>query len=142
MIGTKDLLVETDLEDALPPLYIDRPKLTQMLVNLLSNAVKFTPEGGRIIVRARRHGARRVALQVSDTGIGIPEDQLGRIFEEFQQLDASPSREHGGIGLGLALTVRLASLLGGEIGVTSEEGLGSTFTVTVPVGTPPPQAKS
>jgi signal transduction histidine kinase len=113
-----------------------------MLVNLLSNAVKFTPEGGRITVRARRDGERRVAIQVADTGIGIPGDQLGRIFEEFQQLDASPSRAQGGIGLGLALTKRLAALLGAEIGVTSEQGLGSTFTVTVPVGTAPPEAKT
>ncbi len=137
MIGTKDLQVRTDLEAVLPPLYIDRAKLTQILVNLLSNAVKFTPEGGHITVRARRDGVRQVKIQVIDTGIGIPEDQVDRIFEEFQQLDTSTRREHGGIGLGLALTKRLVALLGGELDVTSEVGVGSTFTVTVPVGSPP-----
>ncbi len=109
----------------------DERKIKQVLVNLLSNAVKFTPEGGKVAVRATRlDGA--VEISVSDTGIGIaPEDHVA-IFEEFRQVGTDYARKREGTGLGLALARRFAELHGGTLQVKSELGRGSTFTVTLP----------
>src|SRR4029077_18329616 len=105
--------------------------LKQILINLLSNAVKFT-EAGTVTVSARhRNGA--LAIVVADTGIGIPEDALELIFEEFRQVDSSSTRKHGGTGLGLSISRHFARLLGGDIEVTSRLGIGSTFTVLLPL---------
>ncbi|MCP4589896.1 MAG: response regulator, partial [bacterium] len=98
---------------------------------LLSNATKFT-ETGQITVTAR-HWGETLVLAVVDTGIGIPKDALGRIFEEFQQVDSSTTRKYGGTGLGLSISRHLARLLGGDITVKSTIGVGSTFSVTVPI---------
>ena len=108
----------------------DQEKLRQILINLLSNAIKFT-ETGSVTLRARVIGDR-IALAVSDTGIGIPSEALNLIFEEFQQVDNSASRTHSGTGLGLAISHRLARMLGGDVSVESREGKGSTFTLTIP----------
>jgi signal transduction histidine kinase len=126
-----DLTLAVEVEPELPPMVGDERKIKQILLNLLSNAVKFTPDGGRIDVRARRvDGA--VEIAVSDTGIGIaPEDQ-GAIFEEFRQVGTDVVRKREGTGLGLALTRRFIELHGGTIGVESEPGKGSTFTFTLP----------
>ncbi len=132
MRGKKPLTVESSVAADLPELTTDRGKLTQILVNLLANAIKFTPDGGRVAIDARRAGDG-VAIAVSDTGIGIPADQLARIFDEFHQVDGSASRAYGGVGLGLALCQRLAQVLGGDVTVTSAEGKGSTFTLTLPL---------
>lgn len=105
--------------------------LRQIVVNLLSNAVKFTPEGGRVDVRAAREG-EDFALEVADTGIGIPAGVRDRIFEEFFQVDGSYSRKYQGTGLGLALVKRMVALHGGEVGVGSEEGRGSVFRCRFP----------
>jgi signal transduction histidine kinase len=105
------------------------------MINLLSNALKFTDEG-EVTVRVQESGIggqEMLAIAVSDTGIGIPEDQLGRIFEEFRQVDGSSTRKVQGTGLGLAITKRLIELMGGRMGVTSEIGKGSVFTVEIPV---------
>ena len=109
----------------------DERKVRQVLLNLLSNAIKFTPEGGRIEVRAvRENGA--VAVSVSDTGIGIaPEDQEA-VFEEFRQVGSSAARQQG-TGLGLTLCRKFIELHGGKIWVTSALGAGSTFTFRLPV---------
>ncbi|HEX5794368.1 MAG TPA: ATP-binding protein, partial [Geminicoccaceae bacterium] len=116
------------VEPGLPPLFSDQDKLRQILFNLLSNAAKFT-EAGTITIGARRHGAQ-VAIAVSDTGIGIPPDQLELVFEEFRQVDSSSTRQYGGTGLGLSISRRLAQLLGGDITLASTPGVGSTFTLT------------
>jgi PAS domain S-box-containing protein len=114
----------------------DLPRLRQALFNLLDNACKFT-QGGRVELRVSRHGDDLV-LEVADTGIGIPEEQQERVFEPFTQVDASVRRRHGGTGLGLALSRRLARALGGELSLVSRPGQGSTLTLRVPAPTPAP----
>ena len=122
--GDGPIVVHTDVE-----------KVSKILDNLLSNAIKFTSEGEIVVsVRARRHGgAESVEWRVRDTGIGIPADQIPGIFDEFRQVDGSSTRLYGGTGLGLALSLHLAKLLRGDIGVDSEPGRGSTFTLRLPV---------
>ncbi len=128
----KGLSLEVSFDRKLPEQIVTDPeKLMQALRNLLSNAVKFTRRG-RITVRAARAADETVSIAVGDTGIGIPADRLETIFEEFQQLDSSDSREFGGTGLGLTIARRLATMLGGDIRVESHLGRGSLFTVTVP----------
>ena len=107
----------------------------QIMFNLLSNAVKFTPEGGRVTVRAVEEEGI-VQVSVSDTGIGIPRDQQEEIFSEFRRVDDSSVLQQRGTGIGLALTRRLVELMGGEIGVESEPERGSTFTFTLPFSRP------
>lgn len=109
----------------------DRVKLLQILYNLLSNAVKFTPDGGTIRVEAERRDAD-TCFRIIDSGVGIPEDSLELIFEEFRQVDSQLSRQYSGTGLGLALTKKLVALHGGAIVVKSEVDKGSTFTFTIP----------
>ena len=108
-------------------------RLRQILLNLLSNALKFTHEG-RITIRAEQLPKdRAVSLSVSDTGIGIAPADQERIFEDFRQLDNSPTRAYGGTGLGLSICRRLSQMLNGRISVESKVGEGSTFTVTLPM---------
>lgn len=137
MVGTNPVELTMDVAPQLPPITTDRGKLNQILVNLLSNAVKFTPDGGRVTVAARRDGLAKVAVSVTDTGVGIAEEDLEKIFHEFRQVDGSVERAYGGVGLGLTLAQRLATLLGATITVRSELGQGSTFTVTLPIEGPP-----
>jgi signal transduction histidine kinase len=129
------------LEPPEPPVVVtaDRGRLRQVLLNLLSNAIKFTTDGGRITLRAGPEDAGRVRIAVTDTGIGIAPADQHRLFQEFVQLDASPSRRYEGTGLGLALSKRLVELHGGAIGVESQLGQGSTFWFTVPRAAPRPQ---
>ncbi len=131
MVKSERLRLVKQMEAELPPLDTDRDKLKQILMNLLSNAVKFT-EAGTITVTARRQDGR-VALAVADTGIGVPENALELIFEEFRQVDSSPTRKYSGTGLGLSISRHFARLLGGDIAVKSTIGVGSTFTVIIPL---------
>jgi signal transduction histidine kinase len=109
----------------------DERKFKQILLNLLSNAVKFTPDGGQIVTRARLvEGALEVS--VSDTGIGIAQQDQQAVFEEFRQVGRDYTTKHEGTGLGLALTKRFVELHGGSIRVDSEPGKGSTFTFILP----------
>jgi len=112
-------------------LYSDQEKIKQILLNLLGNAAKFTSRG--TISVAAETTAERLSIAVIDTGIGIAEDAMARIFEEFQQADTSTTRQYGGTGLGLSISRSLARLLGGDIAVTSKVDAGSTFTLTVPL---------
>jgi signal transduction histidine kinase len=113
----------------LPPLWSDRQKVKQILLNLLSNALKFTHQGG-VKVRVRPNSRERVLqLSVSDTGIGIAPVDQEKIFEDFRQLDNTPTRPYGGTGLGLSICRRLAQMLDGKIIVQSELGKGSTFSL-------------
>jgi signal transduction histidine kinase len=110
----------------------DRQKVKQIILNLLSNALKFTHHGG-VTIAARRNAAERtLTLSVTDTGIGIAGTDQDRIFEDFRQLDNSPTRAYGGTGLGLSICRRLAQMLGGRISVQSQVGKGSTFVLTLP----------
>ncbi|HET7189996.1 MAG TPA: ATP-binding protein, partial [Gemmatimonadaceae bacterium] len=114
----------------------DMPKVEQILINLLSNAVKFTPPGGRIELSCQRVGDR-VALQVLDTGIGIPPGDVESIFEPFVQVGRSLTSPHEGTGLGLAISRDLAKAMQGELLVESTLGEGSRFTLWLPAYDPP-----
>ncbi|PXA84684.1 hybrid sensor histidine kinase/response regulator, partial [Caulobacter sp. D4A] len=108
----------------------DPTRLRQALFNLVGNAVKFTLSGS-VTLRLRREGADRLAFEVADTGVGIAQDAQARLFQRFQQADASTTRRFGGSGLGLAITRRLAQMMGGEVEFSSIEGEGSTFRLTI-----------
>ena len=131
------LVLRAEVEEGIDCLESDSMKLHQILLNLVSNALKFT-EKGEVTVSARRvtssdtHGDR-VALAVTDSGIGIPVDMQERIFEAFYQVDGSYTRKFGGTGLGLSIVRQLTMLLGGTIEVTSAPGQGSTFTLLLPI---------
>jgi signal transduction histidine kinase len=116
----------------------DAEKVQQILVNLLSNAIKFTAAGGEIRVEARAHGDW-VHLDVSDTGIGIPADRFEAVFEPFVQLARGAASGRDGTGLGLAISRDLARAMGGDLTVESTPGVGSTFRLTLPAGSPDPQ---
>jgi signal transduction histidine kinase len=119
------------VESNLPLVVGDERKIKQILLNLFSNAVKFTPDGGRIGVRAGLTDAG-VEIAVTDTGVGIAPEDHATIFEEFRQVGNDYGRKREGTGLGLALTRRFVELHGGRIRVESEPGKGSTFTFTLP----------
>jgi len=111
----------------------DREKLRQCLINLASNAVKFTPAGGTLTVYSEVLPGERVALRVTDTGIGIADEHLDRIFDVFYQVDGSSTREYGGAGLGLAIVKSFAEAHGGQITASSRPGAGSTFSLVLPL---------
>jgi signal transduction histidine kinase len=135
VISRSKLTVAPKLCRDLPTVYSDRQKVKQIIVNLLSNALKFTHEGGIQITVAYNAVERTASVAVADTGIGISPENHEKIFEDFRQVDDSPSRQYGGTGLGLAICRRLATALGGRITLESTMGVGSTFTLTVPVET-------
>jgi signal transduction histidine kinase len=126
------LTVTLQVPKDIGPLSSDRQKVKQIILNLLSNALKFTHHGGVTIAARRSKRERTLALSVTDTGIGIANADQERIFEDFRQLDNSPTRAYGGTGLGLSICRRLAQMLGGRISVQSQAGKGSTFTLTLP----------
>ena len=115
-----------------PKLYTDDRKLSQILRNFVSNALKFTPKG-EVRVSARFEGDSRVTFSVSDTGIGIAPEYHRSIFEDFSQVNSPLQKRLRGTGLGLSLSKKLAELLGGSVGLESEPGKGSVFSVTIPV---------
>jgi signal transduction histidine kinase len=133
IIRRSNLTVHRRIRGKLPRLRSDRSKVKQIVLNFLSNAIKFTPAGKVTISASQSVRDRVVVISVIDTGLGIaPEDQA-KVFEDFRQLDSSPTRGYGGTGLGLSICRRLAQMLGGSIELASDAGRGSTFSLTLPV---------
>ena len=133
MINKKALIISTDFDENLPLAYADPDRVRQVITNLLSNAIKFTSEG-RIILSAR-HSPKTQGIEicVSDTGMGIREEDLGKLFDMFTPLDISATRPHGGVGLGLSICKRLVEMQNGNIWVESKYGEGSKFYFTLPL---------
>jgi len=138
----KKIKVKLQLDNDIPPLSTDASKVQQILYNFLSNAVKFTPEKGRIEIRANMQGEQTVRIAVFDTGPGIAETDKEKIFEKFRQADGSITRQSTGSGLGLAISKELAAMLAGSIGMESEPDKGSTFWLDIPVALSTEQNKS
>jgi len=128
--GRRSITLQTTVDERLGEVRADERKIRQVVLNLLSNALKFTPEGGRIEVRAVSVDGS-VEVSVADTGVGIAPEDLEAVFEEFRQVGTSTAKQEG-TGLGLALCRRFVELHGGRIGVTSQVGVGSTFTFSIP----------
>ena len=140
VVGQRGIELEVEVDDELPTLVADGPKVKQILYNLVSNAIKFSPDGSTVQIAARYLPADvsllavpAAEIRVADQGIGIsPEDQIA-IFEEFRQVDGEVTRAHGGTGLGLTLVRRFAEMHGGIVSLDSVAGRGSTFTVCLPI---------
>ena len=128
----KNLKVNINIPADFPTIIADRKKFDLIIMNLLHNALKFTPPSGRVTCEAKAQGDR-ATISVSDTGIGIPKEQLSRIFDRFYQVEESLTRGHEGMGLGLAIVRGMVDVCGGEIQVDSHEGQGTTFTFTLPL---------
>lgn len=128
----KDIDLTLSLDKSLPIIEADKDMMGQVIINLTENAIKYTPQGGRVHINAELlpNGIR---IQVNDTGIGIPEKSLPRIFERFYRVDKARSREMGGTGLGLAIVKHIVEVHKGVINVESQINKGSTFTVTLPI---------
>src|ERR1700759_4951654 len=131
LAGKSGNALEIHTSEALGSLRSDRTKVKQCLLNVLSNANKFT-SGGKLSLHVERFERSMIRIAISDTGIGMNEEQLGRLFQAFSQADPSTTKRFGGTGLGLALTRPFGHLLGGEITVASQPGVGSTFTIVLP----------
>jgi signal transduction histidine kinase len=142
LMGDRNIELVDEVDEDLPTVYADRVRIRQVILNLMSNAVKFT-EKGSITLRAKRiieevefDGQRRsiplILCSVTDTGMGIAEEDIATVFEEFRQLDSSTSRQAEGTGLGLPISKRLVEMHGGRLWVESRIGVGSTFSFTLP----------
>ena len=129
----KKIKVKVLADDDIPILLTDAGKVQQILYNFLSNAVEFTPQRGRIEIRAQLANEKTVRIAVADTGCGIAEPDKEKIFEKFRQADGSITRQSSGSGLGLAICKELAAMLAGSIGMESEPGKGSTFWLDIPI---------
>jgi signal transduction histidine kinase len=127
----KRLRLETRVDPGLGVVLADRDKLEKIVLNLMFNALKFTPSGGRVELRAERQNDKWV-LTVADTGMGISEKNLPHVFDRFWQADGSSKRKYQGVGIGLALVKELVEVQGGQVSVQSQEGKGTTFSVTLP----------
>jgi signal transduction histidine kinase len=127
-------VLDIQVEENIGSMHADITKVRQMVFNLVSNAAKFTSDG-TVTIQARtmeKEGKPFICLAVTDTGIGIPEDKLDHIFEEFTQADSSTTRNYGGTGLGLALVRSFAIMMGGDVRVESTPGEGSAFILEIP----------
>ena len=131
LISKKEVKLITEIPDEIPEIYSDKRRVFQILLNLVSNAIKFT-EKGEVRIKCEVDGDK-LKISVSDTGKGIKEEDMETLFEAFRQISGSARRRYQGAGLGLYLSKKLVTLLGGEIWVESEYGKGSTFTFTLPL---------
>jgi signal transduction histidine kinase len=135
VLTNPDLLLVFEEPQDVPQLFSDDRKLAQILRNFISNALKFTPKG-EVRVSARRLPNDEVIFSVSDTGVGIAPEFHHAMFKDFNQIDSPIQKRLRGTGLGLSLSKKLAELLGGTVGLVSEAGVGSVFSVTIPIGAP------
>ncbi len=133
LASKRQVAFSVDCPDDLPALYLDPTRIKQVLYNLLSNAIKFTPNGGRVVMRVEVEPEVEVRIAVEDTGVGIREEDLDRLFKEFEQIEPIGGVKPKGTGLGLALSQRLVHMHNGHISVRSKVGEGSTFTVHLPL---------
>ncbi|MDB6125499.1 MAG: integral rane sensor hybrid histidine kinase, partial [Pedosphaera sp.] len=131
MADTKGLRLETHVEPGLGPVLVDRDKLEKTVLNLVFNALKFTPKAGLIALRVEKKD-ENILLTVQDTGVGISEKNLPFVFDRFWQADNSSKRKYQGVGIGLSLVKELTEVQGGKVSVASQEGKGTTFTVSLP----------
>jgi signal transduction histidine kinase len=129
----KAMNLSLNLPDYLPPVHTDRARVTQILVNLISNAWQYTPEGGRITIRAHMAEQNFVQIDVEDTGIGIAEQELAHVFDRFFRSTRTEVQMVGGHGLGLSISKMFVEMLGGKIWVKSRLDVGSTFSFTLPI---------
>ena len=135
LMARKSLRLDLDVAPSIPPLRADREQVAHILGNLLGNAISFTPPGGRVWIGARCRDdddGRSLLVEVGDTGIGIAPEHHDLVFREFAQVDASPSRQHHGTGLGLTIARKLVEMHGGQIWLESRLGEGSRFYFTLP----------
>ncbi len=128
----KSILINLDVPENLPKVSADETRLTQVILNLLDNAIKYTPEKGKVTITAGLKNDKFIQVDVSDTGVGIPEKDLPRIFERFYRVDKARSRELGGTGLGLSIVKHIIQSHSGEVWAKSDPGKGSTFSFTIP----------
>jgi PAS domain S-box-containing protein len=135
--ASKNIRLEINIDPAVARVTLDPARLKQVLYNYVSNALKFTPESGRVTIRAAAERGDMFRLEVEDSGIGIDSPDIPRLFVEFQQLDAGAAKRHGGTGLGLALTKRIVEAQGGTVGVKSTLGEGSVFFAILPLHADP-----
>nr|MBA3296364.1 histidine kinase [Acidobacteriota bacterium] len=133
IIKRSNLVVSARMRGKLPALKSDRQKVKQIVLNLLSNALKFTPAGLVTITASYDARTRIVRIAVRDTGVGIPDEDQAKVFEDFRQLDTSPARGYGGTGLGLSICRRLVQMLDGSIELVSATSKGSTFALSLPL---------
>ena len=133
LADSKNITIRRDLSDAIPPVFADAKKLSQVIINLLSNAVKYTPDTGSIDIRVQQLDASTIQVEVADTGIGISPEQLPTIFDRFSRVETEQTRDTVGTGLGLTITKGLVEAHGGHIWAESEEGEGSCFRFTMPI---------
>jgi signal transduction histidine kinase len=129
----KQVRIVVSLDPGLQTVYLDPGRFKQVLYNYMSNALKFTPERGRVVVRTRMEGESQFRVEVEDNGPGIAPADIGRLFQEFLQLESGAAKRHGGTGLGLALTKRMVEAQGGSVGVHSVLGQGSVFHAVLPL---------
>jgi len=130
VIGSKPVKIHNNINAKMPPAYADENRIQQIMYNLMGNAIKFTDSGS--ITVSSSQSESEMEISIADTGIGIPEEKFGDIFEYFKQIDSSNTRSYGGTGLGLAITKKLVELHGGKISVSSRPGSGSIFKFTIP----------
>lgn len=128
-VSEKDLRMELVYPSDLPMIHADEDLLGQVLINLMDNAIKYTPRGGSVFIRCYRKDSRLITT-IRDTGMGIPQESLSRVFERFYRVDKARSRSQGGTGLGLAIVKHIVESHGGDVYVESEVGKGSTFGVS------------